>query len=135
MKSRHSVKSIRVVNVESYVTVRSEWPDFLSRTVSEKYNARGIRVIEGHMEWKYFAEEADAKKWAEAVHEQGTRKSHTIIHANKEAAKEACREYSEAVSQLSAELGVQEECEDSCCAIYVKAQYYGENGEVLTYSQ
>jgi hypothetical protein len=60
--------SARKITVESYVTVRSEWTDELSRMVPMEYNARGFRVVDGRTEWQYFAGEIEAKKWAESIH-------------------------------------------------------------------
>ena len=60
--------SQRTITVESYVTVRSEWPAELSRMVSMEHNARGFRVVDGRAEWQYFADEIEAKKWADAIH-------------------------------------------------------------------
>lgn len=65
---KHHKQSQKLITVESYVTVRSEWPPELSRMISTKYNARGFRVVDGHAEWTYFANEAEAKEWADAVH-------------------------------------------------------------------
>lgn len=65
---RWHTKSTRTVAVESYVTVRGEWLDTLARMVPLDYNARGHRVVGGRMEWQYFYDEAEARKWAEEVH-------------------------------------------------------------------
>ena len=62
--------STRTITVESCVTVRSEWTSELSRMVSMEYNARGFRVVDGRAEWQYFADEIEAKKWADAIHEK-----------------------------------------------------------------
>lgn len=64
--------STRTITVESYVTVRSEWSAELSRMVGMEYNARGFRVVNGHAEWQYFADEIEAKKWADAVHQHNS---------------------------------------------------------------
>jgi hypothetical protein len=61
-------ESQRTITVESYVTVRSEWPEWLWPSVSLEYNARGHRLVDGKMEWRYFADEIEAKNWADAVH-------------------------------------------------------------------
>jgi len=61
-------KSTRVVEVESYVTFRQEWPVWASMAVQLEYNFRGIRIVDGKMEWQYFEDEIEAKKWADAVH-------------------------------------------------------------------
>jgi hypothetical protein len=61
-------KSERTITVESYVTVRSEWSDELSRMVSMEYNARGFRSVDGRVEWQHFTDEVEAKKWAESIH-------------------------------------------------------------------
>lgn len=61
--------SKRNVDIESYVTVRSEWDPLFARSVAMQYNARGHRLIDGNLEWKYFDDEIEAKKWAEQVHE------------------------------------------------------------------
>lgn len=45
-----------------------KWPAELSRMVSMEYNARGFRVVDGRAEWQYFADEIEAKKWADAIH-------------------------------------------------------------------
>jgi hypothetical protein len=62
-------KSQRMIEVESYVTLRSQWPETLADFVSLEYNARGHRVVDGHMEWKYFHDEIEAKKWCDAIHD------------------------------------------------------------------
>jgi len=45
------------------------------------------------------------------------------IHPNLESAVEACKIYMTKTEKLREELGVWEENEDSCCAIYICAKY------------
>ena len=59
--------SERTIIVESYVTLRSEWSSRIM--VSMDYNARGHRVKDGEMEWQYFTDEIEAKKWCESIHQ------------------------------------------------------------------
>ena len=61
-------ESTKTISVESYVTLRSEWLPMLRDNVSKEYNARGHRVVDGRMEWQYFADEIEAKKWSEMIH-------------------------------------------------------------------
>lgn len=65
-------KSERTITVESYVTLRSEWPEELARAMDPKYVARGFRVVDGHTEWQYFDDDEKAKAWAEGVHSSPT---------------------------------------------------------------
>jgi len=60
--------STRTVTVESYVTLRSEWPKILADWGDIKYKARAHRVIDGKMEWRYFEDENNAQAWADAIH-------------------------------------------------------------------
>jgi hypothetical protein len=61
-------ESTKTILLESYVTLRKDWLPSLSYCVSMEYNAKGHRVVDGHMEWQYFADEIEAKKWSEAIH-------------------------------------------------------------------
>lgn len=58
------------------------------------------------------------------------------IHQNKQAALDAIEEYRAALAALSERLGVYDECEDSCCAIYASVQFYADDGKtVCKYSE
>lgn len=57
-----------------------------------------------------------------------------IIHENKEAARKACEEYAREVAKLNERLGVWEENEDSCCAIYIQARYREPDGSTQIYT-
>jgi hypothetical protein len=61
-------ESTKTISLESYVTLRAEWSPMLRNTIWMGYNARGHRVVDGRMEWQYFADEIEAKKWSEAIH-------------------------------------------------------------------
>jgi hypothetical protein len=74
-------ESQRIITVESYVTLRSEWLHELASQVPSKYNARGHRVVDGHMEWQYFADEGEARKWSDAVHRHPDPKNLDLISA------------------------------------------------------
>lgn len=67
---KHHTTTTRTITVESYVTVRSEWPTELAKMVSTEFNARGLRVVDDNTEWRYFKDEESAKKWADAVHNE-----------------------------------------------------------------
>jgi hypothetical protein len=62
------IESQRTVTVESYVTLRREWSHGLAFNVAHKYQARGHRVVDGIMTWKYFEDPEDARKWSDAIH-------------------------------------------------------------------
>jgi hypothetical protein len=53
------------------------------------------------------------------------------IYPNKKAALEAIKEYRDTVNDLSERLGVYEECEDSCCAVYASVQFYAGDGKTV----
>jgi hypothetical protein len=60
--------STRSVVVTTYVTLRKDWPRELAGFVRMEYNARGHCVVDGHMSWRYFHDEAEAKKWCDSAH-------------------------------------------------------------------
>jgi len=55
------------------------------------------------------------------------------IHKNLKEARIACDKYLDVISLAGEKHGVYEECEDSCAAVYIKAKYYSESGEIKTY--
>lgn len=58
------------------------------------------------------------------------------IHRNKQEALAALKEYRDTVSALAERLGVHEECEDSCCAVYDSVKFYADDGKtVCRYSE
>ena len=65
---KYKKESTKTIALESYVTLRKDWSQPLGNFVPLEYNARGHRVADGHMEWQYFADEIEAKKWSEAIH-------------------------------------------------------------------
>lgn len=62
-------QSRRMIDVESYVTLRKDWPQTLQDFAQVEHGARGHRVVDGRMEWRYFADEVEARKWADLAHE------------------------------------------------------------------
>lgn len=59
----------------------------------------------------------------------------TMIYPNRQAALDAIRDFQVRVEAIRTELGIWEECEDSCCATYAYAQYLADDGiTVLTAS-
>lgn len=55
------------------------------------------------------------------------------IHKDIEAAKLACENYLKQLDELQEKYGISEECEDSCCPVYVIAKYYDKDGNVKTH--
>ncbi len=53
------------------------------------------------------------------------------IHQNKQEAIDALKEYRAAVDALQEKLGIIDECEDSCCAIYSTVRFYGSDGKTV----
>ena len=53
------------------------------------------------------------------------------IHQNKQAAMAALKEYQATVYELQEKLGIIDECEDSCCAVYSTVQFYGSDGKTV----
>ena len=54
-----------------------------------------------------------------------------IIHPNKEEALKALQEFRQTVNELAERLGIREECEDSCCAVYATVQFYADDGKTV----
>ena len=57
-----------------------------------------------------------------------------IIYASHGHAATACRQYAESMQFLQEKFGIFESCDDSCCATYIHAKYYDENGNIITYT-
>lgn len=47
-----------------------------------------------------------------------------MVYKNIEDARQALNTYNALVTALQREMGVTEECEDSCCATFAKVRYY-----------
>lgn len=65
---RHTGKSRRTIEIETYVTLREDWSPELAWQVDSKYQARGHRVVAGRMEWQYFKTEDEATRWCNLAH-------------------------------------------------------------------
>jgi len=61
-------ESRRTIAIRSYVTLRSEWSPEMARWAPLQYNARGHRVVDDRMEWRFFTDEIEAKKWCDVIH-------------------------------------------------------------------
>lgn len=57
-----------------------------------------------------------------------------MIHETLEQAKAFIAAYEAAMTALREACGVWEECDDSCCDVYLKAKYRDKHGAVRTYT-
>lgn len=57
-----------------------------------------------------------------------------MIHESLEQAKAAIERYEADINVLRKMTGVYEECDDSCCDVYLKAQYRDKDGNIKTYT-
>ena len=56
------------VTIQSYVTLRHEWPRVTQSLLPSRHKAQGHRVINGFMSSMYFDSEEEARKWSDAIH-------------------------------------------------------------------
>lgn len=57
-----------------------------------------------------------------------------MIHPNREAAQKACEDYERALHEAREKYGAYEECDDSCCDVYICAQYLDKDGDEQKFS-
>lgn len=61
-------RSEHTVIVETYITTRADWPLETSRMVNFRFNYRGLRLINGSLEWRYFETIQEANEWCDKAH-------------------------------------------------------------------
>ncbi len=62
--------STQLHTVETYVTARSQWVDILQSQVPGRFHYRAHRVVDQHMEWKYFETKDEAILWCNKAHQE-----------------------------------------------------------------